>query len=240
MATADKEKVLNLAKSQVGYKESGQNITKYSSYFDTTAWQWFNGKKQGVAWCAIWICWLFCQAMGKNEARTFLGCPSPKNNCAAGVKYLWQYMTGKGYKVDKKKGQAGDVIFFSNLGHVGIIEKVENGKYYTIEGNKSNAVKRCNYSISSSSIYGICHPKWSAPAPQPTPTPTPTPTPKGTKYRVTAKSGLNIRSGPGTSYKKVGALNYGATCTVYKTQNGWGKISESASRWVCMAWLKKV
>lgn len=239
MATADKEKVLNLAKSQVGYKESGNNITKYSSYFDTTAWQWFNTKKQGVAWCAIFVCWLFCQAMGKNEARTFLGCPSPKNNCAAGVKFLWQYMTGKGYKIDKQKGQAGDIIFFSNLGHVGIIEKVEGGKYYTIEGNKSNAVKRGNYSITSSSIYGICHPKWSV-TPQPTPTPTPTPTPKGTKYRVTAKSGLNIRSGPGVSYKKVGALNYGATCTVYKTQNGWGKISQTASKWVSMAWLKKV
>ena len=171
-----KEQILDLARSQIGYAETGNNHTKYASYFDNDVWQWFNTKKQNSSWCALWICWLFCQVMGPDQARTFLGCPSPKNNCAAGVKYLNQYMTAKGYKVDKKSGQPGDVIFLNSNKHVGIIEKVEDGKYKTIEGNKSNKVARGSYGISSSTVYAICRPAYpatvSAPAPsKPSPAP---------------------------------------------------------------------
>ena len=153
-----KNEILDLARSQIGYKEESGNKTKYAKYFDTEAWQWFNTKKQGAEWCAIFICWLFCQVMGADPARVFLGCPAPKNNCAAGVKYLNQYMTAKGYKVDKKTGQPGDVIFLNSNKHVGIIEEVKDGKYITIEGNKSNKVARGSYGISSSTVYAICHP----------------------------------------------------------------------------------
>ena len=48
-----KSKVIELAQSQIGYKESGTNITKYATYFDTTAWQFLNTKKQGAEWCSL-------------------------------------------------------------------------------------------------------------------------------------------------------------------------------------------
>ena len=166
-----KDKILELAASQIGYKEGDGNRTKYASYFDKDAWQWFNTKKQGAEWCAIFICWLFCQVMGPEPARKFLGCPTPKNNCAAGVKYFWSYLCDKGYKVDKKSGQPGDIIFLNGNKHVGIIYKVENGKYITIEGNKSNKVAQGSYGTGSSTVYGICRPAYpaevSAPAPAP-------------------------------------------------------------------------
>lgn len=167
------QKFLELAASQLGYVEDTGNKTKYSKYFDTEAWQWFNTKKQGAEWCAIFICWLFCQLIGPDRARSFLGCPSPKDNCAAGVKYLWQYLCKRGWKVDKTKGQPGDIIFLNSNKHVGLIQKVEGGKYITIEGNKSNKVAQGSYKVSSSTVYGICRPAWSeieniaAPAPAP-------------------------------------------------------------------------
>lgn len=43
-------------------------------------------------------------------------------------------------------------------------------------------------------------------------------------YKVTAKTGLNVRSGPGTSYSKLGALVFGATVKVVTIDNGWAKI----------------
>jgi len=43
-------------------------------------------------------------------------------------------------------------------------------------------------------------------------------------YYVTAQSGLNVRSGPGTDYKKIGALAYGARVDVVKIENGWAEI----------------
>ena len=44
-------------------------------------------------------------------------------------------------------------------------------------------------------------------------------------YKVTAKSGLNVRSGPSTSYGKYGALVCGAEVQVESVENGWAKIS---------------
>ena len=180
-----KEQILDLARSQIGYTEESGNKTKYAKYFDTEAWQWFNTKKQGAEWCAIFICWLFCQVMGPDPARTFLGCPAPKNNCAAGVKYLWSYMKDKGYKVDKTTGQPGDVIFLNSNKHVGIIEEVRDGKYITIEGNKSNKVARGSYGISSSTVYGICRPAYPASVSAPAPS-NPAPAPSGNSGNVVA------------------------------------------------------
>lgn len=261
-----KNKIIALAAQEVGTKETGDNVTKYARYFDTTAWQWFNTKKQGAAWCAIFICWLFCIVLGAKKALKFLGCPAPKNNCAAGVPFLWDYLTARGWKVDKKKGAAGDIIFFNSKKHVGIIEKVEGGKYYTIEGNKSNMVKRCGYAVSSSSIYGICRPKWSevepktetvttpepmkdtAPAPVVTPTiPKPAPV---IKYKVKTNSGapLALRTSPKRGAACLVWIPNGATVKVNGTIKGekvgssdsWARcVYNGRSGYAFAAYLKK-
>ncbi|MDR1158362.1 MAG: SH3 domain-containing protein [Oscillospiraceae bacterium] len=49
----------------------------------------------------------------------------------------------------------------------------------------------------------------------------------GVLYKVTAQSGLNVRSGPGTSHAKVGALAYGAQIAVAAISNGWATITYS-------------
>lgn len=157
--------ILDLAKRQIGYHETGNNNTKYSNYFDCSAWQWFNTKKQGSEWCSIFICWLFCQneILGPKQALSFLGCPAPKNNCAAGCGYLYDYMKAKGYKSDIQHVKPGDIVFFKNGSkcyHVGIAESVSNGKVITIEGNKDNQVKRVTHNISSNIYFGVMSPKW--------------------------------------------------------------------------------
>lgn len=53
----------------------------------------------------------------------------------------------------------GDAIMFDWGGdgtsdHIGIVEKVENGKVITIEGNSSNSVKRNTYDLGSSKVMG--------------------------------------------------------------------------------------
>ena len=48
-----------------------------------------------------------------------------------------------------------------------------------------------------------------------------------TSYRVTASIGLNVRSGPGTGYSKLGALAYGATVSVSSIADGWAAIQYS-------------
>lgn len=245
MSTRDK--FIALSQSQVGYKETGSNNTKYAKYFDTEAWQWFNTKKQGAAWCAIYICYLVCQIIGNTEALSFLGCPAPKNNCAAGVPYLWKYFKAKGYTVDKSKGVAGDIIFLNSNKHVGMIEKVSDGKYHTIEGNKSNAVKRGSYKIGSSSIYGIAHlpfEKYDTVDPEPTPEPTPTPTPAPTTqdYKVkTNGSCLALRVAPNTKATLILWMPNGSKVTVSGQQDGWMRTTyKGRTGWSYGKWLKKV
>lgn len=52
-------------------------------------------------------------------------------------------------------------------------------------------------------------------------------TEEGTTYRVTPAIGLNVRSGPGTNYGKLGALPYGTEITVTGISNGWATIQYS-------------
>ena len=170
MMKAKEVLLLELAYSQIGYKETGTNITKYAKYFDTKAWQWFNTKKQGSKWCALFICWLYCQIYGPEQSLKILGCPKPSQNCAAGVYYFHKYLKAKGYEIsDKTKGQAGDIIFFSEHSHVGIIYEVKDGKYITIEGNAGDKVAKKSYILKSKKISAICRVKTEEPVKDPTP-----------------------------------------------------------------------
>ena len=63
--------------------------------------------------------------------------------------------------------QAGDFILFdwagsttSDLDHIGIVEKYENGIVYTVEGNSSDAVRCRTYAENDSHIIGYCTPAY--------------------------------------------------------------------------------
>ena len=56
-------------------------------------------------------------------------------------------------------------------------------------------------------------------------------------YTVTPSVGVNIRSGPGTGYGKVGAYAQGTVVAVLEEQDGWGRTDMG---WVPMAYLEPV
>ena len=57
------------------------------------------------------------------------------------------------------------------------------------------------------------------------------------KYKVTPSIGVNIRSGPGTGYGKVGAYPMGTVVDVLEARDGWGRTDKG---WVSLAYLKAV
>lgn len=57
------------------------------------------------------------------------------------------------------------------------------------------------------------------------------------KYTVTPSIGVNIRSGPGTGYGKVGAYPMGTVVDVLEARDGWGR---TAKGWVSLAYLEAV
>ena len=122
-------------------------------------WSWY-GFSSRVSWCACFVSWCAdqCGYIQAGIIPKFAGCQLEGVNWfkACG---LWQE---GGYTP-----KPGDIIFFdwneSKDGfsdHVGIVEKVENGRVYTIEGNSSNACRQRDYNINSSEIQGYGTPMY--------------------------------------------------------------------------------
>ena len=57
------------------------------------------------------------------------------------------------------------------------------------------------------------------------------------KAKVKATSGLNCRSGAGSTYPVVKAYPYGTVVTITETSNNWGKTSDG---WVSLEWVEKI
>ncbi len=128
--------IVSIAKTQIG--NSGG---KY--------WKWY-GLNTRVSWCAIFISW--CASESGDLDKTI-----PKFAAVTDGKTWFK-------NHDKWKGSSytpnvGDIIFFDwnqngNPDHVGIVDKVEKEKIYTIEGNSNDEVKAKSYSQSYKCIFG--------------------------------------------------------------------------------------
>lgn len=70
----------------------------------------------------------------------------------------WFKSNGK-WKNNRYSPAAGTIIFFDwdrdeGSDHVGIVEKCENGRVYTVEGNSGDAVRQKIYLVQSKVIFG--------------------------------------------------------------------------------------
>ena len=170
-------KVLAVAAGEIGYKEKKSNAqlddktanagsgnyTKYARDFDQKYPKWYNGKKNGYAWCDMFVDWCFLTAYGYENALRLL-C-QPERSAGAGCTYSLRYYKNKG-QFHTSGPKPGDQIFLgtsqSNSTHTGIVEKVTAQKVFTIEGNTSDQVARRNYALTNSRILGYGRPAYDA------------------------------------------------------------------------------
>lgn len=169
--------VIAVAAAEIGYKEKksnsnlddktanagSANYTKYARDFDQLYPNWYNGKKNGYAWCDMFVDWCFVTAFGYAAALKLL-C-QPEKSAGAGCTYSCGYYRNRG-QFHTTNPKPGDQIFFgtgtSNCTHTGIVEKVDGSKVYTIEGNTSDQVARRSYSLGASNIVGYGRPAYDA------------------------------------------------------------------------------
>ena len=178
----DRSKVINIALEEVGYLEKASNsqldsktanagsanYTKYARDLDDIT-GFYNGKKNGYAWCDVFVDWCFVQAFGADAAMSLL-C-QPKGSAGAGCTYSARYYKNKG-QFHTNNPQIGDQIFFGNASestHTGLVYAVDSSRVYTVEGNTSGAsgviangggVCKKSYPLGSSWIYGYGRPAY--------------------------------------------------------------------------------
>ena len=123
-------------------------------------WSWY-GFGSHVNWCACFVSWC------ANECGYIDAGVIPKfASCVNGA----QWFKDRGLWQDNSyEPRPGDIIFFDWNGengqdgltdHVGIVEKVENGFVYTIEGNSSDSCRERRYPIGHYEIYGYGTPAY--------------------------------------------------------------------------------
>lgn len=115
-------------------------------------WSWY-GFSSRVEWCAIFVSWCAgqCGLLDSGAVPKFSGC---------GTGVQWFQSRGQ-WLPGSATPEPGMLIFFKWYGsdaliadHVGIVERVENGRVYTIEGNSNDMVRRNSYPVGYGEIKG--------------------------------------------------------------------------------------
>lgn len=132
------KKIISVAVMQIG-NSGGQPY-----------WSWY-GFGSRVEWCACFVSWC------ANECGYIDAGIIPKfASCDVGMTWFKDHSR---WQSNTYTPREGDIIFFDwdsdgYANHVGIVEKVENGKVHTIEGNSGDACKKLEYNSSDSRILG--------------------------------------------------------------------------------------
>ena len=192
-----KEKLLAVARSEIGYKEGYNNYIKYAeSNWDNQFYGW---ELQHQPWCDVFVDYCFTTAFGMQDgaAMTYQVVGRGSALCMTSA----EYYRNNGAFFDTP--EVGDQVFFyvsGAINHTGIVESVANPgpnwtSITTIEGNAADMVQRLNHPRDPSYIAGFGRPKWSIVAESSTPIITPKPvTP------LQLQAGDKVKVMPGATY----------------------------------------
>lgn len=254
----DRDDVITVAYDEVGYLEKNskdadlddktadagdQNFTKYARDLDKIGY--FNGRKQGMAWCSVFVASCFVTAYGEENARKLLYQPK-KDNCAAGCRYARDYFKRNGKLFDKP--EQGDVVFFypkdgiggDKIQHTGIVVLVDENYVHTIEGNTNiskdvvangGGVWEKKYPLDFARFAGFGRPNWECGGISSVKE-------EDTVFDAIAVNPgafLNIREKKSTMSKIIGKIPQGETCGVLDdSDNKWWKVIYKGYIGYCM------
>lgn len=222
--------IVAIALAEVGYREKATNSvlddktansgsnnwTKYAR--DLAAAGYYNGNKNGYAWCDCFVDWCFFKAYGAVEGQRIQCQTGP---LGAGCIYSAQYYQQKD-RYDRKP-KVGDQVFFQTggqIGHTGIVVEVTDTTITTVEGNSSDQVKKNTYSRSNGYIAGYGHPLYSdtpaaateKPEPVAVPAPEQDPTPTATTCIISLPQLKNGATGSAVKNAQVMLIARGYPC----------------------------
>lgn len=166
-------KLIQIAKNEIGYLEKKSNsqlnsktanagsgnYTKYGAWYE-------GGWANGLAWCAIFVCWCANQA-GVLDNKIIC------RKCSCDDFVSFYKKQSRWHPRGTYTPKPGDLILFAtsppDASHIGIVVSVSGGRVYTIEGNTSGGstlvangggVASKSYPLTYNRIYGYCNPAY--------------------------------------------------------------------------------
>ena len=151
--------MITLARSQIGYRETGNNDTKYNRWLGRIPGYPHNG--YGYPWCHSFLSWLLAQTGNASAGPRTAG-------CAVGV--AWFRQRGRYHSSPK----VGDFVYYGTGGstHVELVTAVSSSSITTIGGNTSgslggaywngNGTYQKSVARNSSRIHGYGRPLYTA------------------------------------------------------------------------------
>lgn len=224
------QNLVKIAAAEIGYREKnsnsslddktanagGNNWTKYAR--DLANAGYYNGNKNGYAWCDVFADWCYWVLCGRDRAKAErLICQT--GDCGAACSYSADYYKAAGQWSNTPA--VGSQIFFyysGGINHTGIVESVTPTTVVTIEGNSSDQVARRTYPIGYSSIAGYGVPRWGVGTAKPS-------VAAGQKVRITAQS-LNIRAESNKHSEVLGLVHQGEEVVITKQEGVYGKLAD--------------
>ena len=148
-----KQKLVDLAKSQVGYREGPNNYNKYAD--DPKVIQLYGWCPQNQPWCCTFVNWCYLNAFGYDigSRLTYGGTAA----CSSSANLF------KNHDAFVPFPEVGDQAFFysgGGINHTGIVVAVQGNSFTTIEGNYSDKVSTVQHNVSASDVAGFGRPCW--------------------------------------------------------------------------------
>lgn len=148
-----KQKLIDLAQSQVGYREGPNNYNKYAD--DPMITRLYGWNVQNQPWCCTFVNWCFLNAFGYDiGSRLTYGGTAACSNSA-------QLFMNNGAYVHMP--EVGDQAFYysgGGINHTGIVVKVDGSVFTAVEGNYSDKVSLVQHNIGHSDVAGFGRPCW--------------------------------------------------------------------------------
>lgn len=159
------ERVVAVAKGQVGYFPTHGKFNRYAEELDRT--DLYNFSKNGYDWCDVFYDWCLVQEFGVEVTKAMTGQPS--RGCGAGCAFSASYY--RALNQWSCEPSLGAQVFFGPRGgeyHTGMVVGYDSAHVYTVEGNTGyssgypgGAVLERSYPRGDSRITGYGVPRWS-------------------------------------------------------------------------------
>lgn len=148
-----KSKLVELARSQVGYHEGANNYNKYAD--DPKVIKEYGWCPQNQPWCCIYVNWCFLNAFNFDigSRLTYGGTAA----CSSSAQLF------KNNGAWKSTPEVGDQAFFysgGGINHTGIVIAVDGNSFTTVEGNYSDSVCKVLHGVNNATTAGFGRPCW--------------------------------------------------------------------------------